>query len=168
MVTTAKLAVDYVQKQLHEEGKRIEKGKNGWDITVKNNDGTEQPIEVKGIIESNSFVLLSDYNTDYKSPEGLSDNWLLWIVVISKEKKVAGQLRLAKQDVEDRIAKTRAMERAKYGKEKTPYKTWGVTFRRKEWQHPIAFNKRCERSTTKSTKSHCTLHLPNIEAGIVK
>jgi hypothetical protein len=118
MANTGKIAMDHVRNRLTKMGETFEKGREGWDFTIKNKDGTETPIEVKGIVETNRFVLLSDYNTAYKGPEGLPDKWQMWIVIASKEGEVRKLLRLTKQEV---IERTRGIKG-------NPYRTWQVNW----------------------------------------
>ena len=115
---TGKIAMDYVKAEISREGNVFEKGRNGWDLTIKNRDGTEIPIEVKGIVETNGFVLLSDYNTDFKGIEGLPKNWEMWVVIVSKKGAVKKLLKWDKQEVIRRLSSKH-----------NPYRTWQVNFR---------------------------------------
>ncbi len=114
---TDKTAMDYVKEELKKEDKEFEKGRGGWDLTIKNRDGTETPIEVKGIVETNGFVLLSDYNTDFKGIEGLPQNWEMWVVIVSKKDGTAKKL--LKWDKSE-------VRRRTHGIKHNPYRTWQV------------------------------------------
>ena len=105
----------------------FEKGSKGWDFTVHYSDKPDRHIEVKGTVDTNGFVLLSDFNTNFKDAKEMPSDWCLWIIVVSKEKRVAiGEIKLTNDRVKEKIQERIKKDREKHQESRTPYRTWEI------------------------------------------